>query len=363
MTEPVDIVREIKAIDSLQALMNQTVLALNENYFFQLNILKDKRKKILREYFLTNKVRKIFLTQRIKKLKPYLYGQMIQILPDDFFISDNDIDNKRREIEGSIVFANNNDIHMSGETSIFEKIVRSSNKTIFCGWDWDNHHWLGLSCKFSGIVDLYFPSHCENLYQLTRFNDEAANVLPCATVQWSEDYLRSNFAKIIAGNRCDDLLGMHIFYDFFKYRVAVINKISEFSPKVGFRNSDFHDLTDDEKLLEWSAYKAHLIVPVLNDAPIRLFDAWNTGGIPIVPNSLKPLIMKHNPSQDDICYYGAEDILNFTSKMNEAIFKFNLHGADGIRRRMGYGINHHHGNRRLEDMISICINEYGLKFE
>ncbi len=45
MTEPVDIVREIKAIDSLQALMNQTVLALNENYFFQLNILKDKRKK------------------------------------------------------------------------------------------------------------------------------------------------------------------------------------------------------------------------------------------------------------------------------------------------------------------------------
>ena len=359
--EHIDVLRQIKCIDGIQTSMNCTVQALYEDNLFQLKLLKDKRNSILKDYYSKRVPRKIFLTHRLQKLVPFGYEELIEILPIDFFTSLDGVDEKSKLIAGSIVFANNNDVHNSGNTQIFEELIKLSTTTIFCGWDWDNHHWLSLSCKFSGSIDFYFPSHNENLYQLLKFNDLAGNVIPCGTVQWPSRYIIDNFSKILSKNRCDELLGMHIYYEFFKYRTAVIQKVSESSPKVGFVSHEFHNLSDAEKLNQWIMHKAHLIVPVLNDVPIRVFDSWSTGGIPIVPKSLKSFFEPFNIYADDICYYSSSDVLKISDKLNEAVIKFNKHGEGGVRRRMLSGLYDHHGDRRLRDMISLCAQEYNLK--
>ena len=50
-----------------------------------------------------------------------------------------------------------------------------------------------------------------------------------------------------------------------------------------FTTHQFHDLTQEQKFLDWVSFKRHFIVLKVNDVPIRLFDAWATGGIPLVP--------------------------------------------------------------------------------
>ena len=358
--ESINIINQLNSIGSIQQSMNQIIETTNESNLFQLSFSKTQRQKSLRTHFRNKKIQKIFVSQRINKLNIELGNTPTEILEDDFFINPDDFQNKLNLIENSIVIVNNNDIHINGQTNYFDKIISDSPKTIFCAWDWDNHHWLSLSCKLAAVVDIYTPCHNENLYQLSKFNTTATNVIPCATVQWSEDYLKTNKERLIKIKRSNDLLGMHIAYNTFKYRVSVIQKISESSHKVGFSTHQFHNLSDDDKLIEWASHKIHFIVPVLNDVPIRLFDAWNTGGIPLVPTSLKGTLSSLNIHEHDIGFYSAEDILDIKPLTNKYLQYFDDENETGIKRRLKVGLNHHHGNSRLKKILEICEDEYQL---
>ena len=354
----IKILRQIDSHNLIQSLMNQTIETLNDNIFFNLSYLKNQRTIELQKYFENHKIEKIFLTQRLKKLQAPADQWQADILSNNFFTNTDDFDNKLKKIQNSIVIANNNDVHENGDTSIFELFVEKSNKTIFCAWDWDNHHWLNLSCKLAAIADIYAPSHNENLYQLTRFNQTATNVIPCATVQWHSDFLNDHKHQILNGKRSDSLLGMHIPYSNFKYRLSVIQKISENCPNVGFSSLNFHDLTDLDKLNEWISHKIHLIVPVLNDIPIRLFDALSTGGIPIAPESLKGSLSSFDFHPNDISYYSASDILNIKPLLERTLMNFNQEGTVGINRRLSSAQKFHHGNERIQKIIELCHISY-----
>jgi len=359
----IELVSKINNINIITDSINQTITTCNDQNLFNLKILKNQRKENLRNYFKKNRIEKIYLTQRINKLEPENYKLIIEILPDDFFLNKENIEEKINKLKNSIVIFNNNDIHINAQTIILDQIITHAKYTIFCAWDWDNHHWLNLSCKLASIVDLYFPSHNENLYQLSRFNDSATYVTPCATVQWSEKYLKEKRDQIINNKRKNDLLGMHIFYPSFYYRTSVIKTISETNPSVGFRDSNFHYLSDEIKLKEWISHKIHLIVPVLNDLPIRIFDTWCTGGIPLLPKSLEGSIEHFNISKKDIAFYGNNEILNLSDILEKTINLFDNDGIEGIIRRVNLGMRYHHGNCIIKRILEIAQDEYGFKYK
>jgi hypothetical protein len=326
---------------------------LNQDSFFRFNYLKLQRRMNLIKLNQAKEFNKIILSHMFKEING---DGLFLNLPSNFFKNEEDFNEKLNFIKNSIVIVNNNDVHVNGDVSLFEKFIDNSPLTIFCAWDFDNHHWLSLSCKLASLVDFYTPSHLENIFILAKFNPTATFVTFCATIQWSTKFLNQNKETMLKLTRSNDLLGKHIFYSKFKYRSSVIKTISLSHPHVNFSNVNFHSLTQYDKLKEWMSYKAHLIVPVLNDIPIRVFDAWNTGGIPILPVSIKGYLNHLNINDNDICYYNENDILNFTKKLTECIFKFNESGIDGIKRRIEFGVNYHHAETRIKEIIKYCKN-------
>ena len=231
--------------------------------------------------------------------------------------------------------------------------------TVFLAWDWDNHHWLSLSYPLAALVDVYCPAHYENLYPLSRFNAAIA-VVPCGTVQWTVAFLRARQELMLNAVRADGPLGKHIYYGAFGYRNQVIATLEPRYPDVRFTTHQFHDLTPDEKFLEWVGFKLHMIVPVLNDVPIRLFDAWVTGGIPLVPESLRFSAVFADVDARDVVYYSAADVLEPQAMVKSAVDLFDSGGREGMLRRHNYGLLLHHGEQRLKRMLDVARDLIGF---
>ena len=144
---------------------------------------------------------------------------------------------------------------------------------------------------------------------------------------------------------------MHRRYDPFSYRNQVITTLNKRYPSIGFSPLHYEQKSPEVRLAEWCGHKVHWVVPVLNDVPIRLFDALITGGIPLVPESLRFLQILHDIPTSDILYYGAVEIVEPVALVNKAIQLFNEGGAAGIRRRFRYALEKHHVDVRIRDMI------------
>jgi hypothetical protein len=99
---------------------------------------------------------------------------------------------------------------------------------------------------------------------------------------------------------------------------------------------------------------------VLNDAPIRIYDALITGGVPIVPRSLK----YHKDVVDlwdHLVFYDYEDIQSpweVTAKANKL---FDERGLDGILDRYSLACYNHHVDNRVETILKAVEHEYGPK--
>ena len=103
--------------------------------------------------------------------------------------------------------------------------------------------------------------------------------------------------------------------------------------------------------MDWTAHKSHWINPVLNNVPIRLFDALVTGGIPIVPYSLRSLPPVSKIPRDQIVFYGPEDIISPDSVAREAVELFDQQGKKGVATRHLYALNEHHAAVRLAEVL------------
>jgi hypothetical protein len=325
---------------------------LQDNALFQLAFLKQQRRNALREIFSGKPLRKIWLSNNIRLLENSFSGSEFGYLDKGFF-SDQDeasIQEKVSLLEDALVIVNNNDAHHAGSIERFSEFFRHFKRVIFVVWDWDNHHWLSLSYPLAAISDIYCPSHYENLYELTRFNAATAPV-PCGIVQWPAAFLKAHAEDLVSAERSDQPLGRHIMYGGFQYRNQVIATLSQRYPSVGFSTHQFHELTPEQKFEEWMQHKLHFIVPVLNDVPIRLFDAWVTGGIPLVPESLRFSPVFSDVNACDIAFYSAADLIEPADLIERACRLFDEGGAAAILRRHRYGLAHHHGDERIRRMV------------
>ena len=182
--------------------------------------------------------------------------------------------------------------------------------------------------------------------------------MQAGTTQWKNEFLRNNKEFILNINRTNGLLGKHIPYLNFKLRNSIVTKVSEAFEDVGFVSPQFHLLSTDDRLTQWATFKAHLIVPVLNDVPIRFFDALCTGGIPVVPESLKGFFTNYGLHANDVFYYSSYDIVNIRELISKVFVQFDKDGQTGIERRFELGTSQNHLDNRISKIIELCKNIY-----
>lgn len=331
-------------------------------FYFCLAALKDERLQQLKKHFYQTKIKNIFISETISKFGFSHPNLNVRCLEKGFFhCSDQHaFDQKLAYLEDSIVIVNNNDVSCQDGMLNYSTFYSKCDRTIFAAWDFDNHHWLELSTFLATHSDLYIPAHHENLYLLTRYNWLTAGPVYTGIIQWSREFLADHLPDILTAERTISPLGKHIPYPTFNFRMQTIAALNRHYSSIGFSDHTFHARTTEDRLKEWYSHKSHWVVPVLNDVPIRIFDALVTGGIPIVPESLRFLPPVNEINREHILFYGPQDILypeRLVSKANEL---FDQGGIDKMVERHIYALNHHHGNSRIYQILNYVEETFAL---
>ncbi len=330
--------------------------------FFHLAVAKDIRIAGLKTHFSTAGLRKVYLSANLAGFKCEIEGIDIAVLEKGFF---EEPDPERRNAKKSmlkdcIVIINNNDAGTPEARSSYADFFGECTATFFIAWDWDNHHWLDLSTFLAAHADVYAPAHHENLYLLSRFNWLTAGPVYCSSVQWPRQFLVDHLPEILAAERSDAPLGMHIPYAPFSFRIQMITTLNQHYPSIGFSSHSFHARTFEDRLKEWYSHKTHWIAPVLNDVPIRIFDALVTGGIPIVPASLRFLPPVKNIPREHIAFYSPNDIVNPKALVDYANNLFDQGGRDGMAARHRLALDQHHGDASVRQMLNFAFEVLGI---
>jgi len=262
--------------------------------------------------------------------------------------------------ENSIVIFSNNNVMVDNTLDKFIQLYRNSPTSLFVVWDFDNHHWFALSSMLATFSDVYVPTHNDNLDFLSRYNNYIVGPVSSGTIQWTREYIQEHKNIITDTERSDEPLGTHIEYPQFPLRQRNLQDLQKKFSKVKLVDGSYHSRDMLDRFTEWCSHKVHWIVPVLNDAPIRLYDALITGGIPIVPRSLKyhrDVIKLH----DHILFYDHEDIQNPYPITEKAIQMFNDRGLTGVLDRSDLVCYNHHVDNRVETILKEISNEFELK--
>lgn len=336
--------------------------AQNES-FFHLAVAKDQRIAELKAHFSKSGLRKVYLSANLGGFDCSVDGVEVEMLERDFFHELDPVrrNAKRAQLDGCIVIINNNDAGSPEGRAGYAEFFEEGDKTFFVAWDWDNHHWLDLSTFLAAYSDVYAPAHHENLYLLSRHNWRIAGPIYCSSVQWSRKFLTDHLHELLVAERSDAPLGMHIPYAQFSFRIQMISTLNKHFPTIGFSDRSFHVRTPEDRLKEWSSHKTHWIAPVLNDVPIRIFDALATGGIPIVPESLRLLPPINVIPRDYIQFYSAIDIVEPSQLVVRSNDLFDRSGRDGMVARHRFALDHHHGDSSVRKMVGYAAETLGIQ--
>lgn len=354
-----DVFAAVPDADYPVRLSKETMGFAQDDKFIRLAAIKNLRLEQLKQHFKGRAPKRVFIGQNLNGFDFTLPGcEVVQLELSFFKDTDENVRAQRRALlDDSIVVVTNNDVCHAGR--LFGDYYNQCPNTIFVVWDWDNHHWLAISTYAAAHCDVYAPAHHENLYLMTRYNWNTVGPVYCATIQWSREFLAGHVTTMVNAQRSDEPLGMHFAYDPFVFRNRVTSTLSQHFPTIGFSNNNFHDRSKEDRLIEWCSHKAHWIIPVLNDVPIRLFDALVTGGIPIVPSSMEHLPLVRDISREHILFYTPHDIINPTHIVARAVEMFNRGGVDKLVERHRYALDHHQGDGRVRSLLGYVSDIFG----
>ena len=265
----------------------------------------------------------------------------------------NDLDNAL-VITTSNIFA---DIGIERFSYLYSRLP----KTIFAIHDYDNHHWIACGVQAAIFSDVYMPSHQADNLIAARVNSNIVGGLPCGTNQWSFDFIKRHADSLLSRSRENAPLGKYYFYEKFIHRNKLIATLAESYPSISLLNGDFHTLTQEQKWDEWSSHKLHWIIPVLNDLPIRFFDALVTGGLPLIPSGLKPYVAALGIPENYYLTYGPLDIINPKDLVSRANSLFDSEGENGIVERHRYALENFHVDAIIEKIIAAVYKVYAIK--
>lgn len=257
-----------------------------------------------------------------------------------------------QSLKNSLVITTSNifaEIGSSRMGALSEKLP----STIFVVHDYDNHHWINNNIQVAIFSDVYVPAHQSDNLMASRVNSNILGGIPCGSNQWSKDFILNFGRENLVIERSDSPLGKYFFYEKFIHRNKVVNTLSTSFTSIGFVNQDFHALSQEEKWREWSGHELHLIVPVLNDLPIRFFDALITGGIPLIPSGLKPFVNSLQIPENFYATYGPLDILDPKKLFKTQSERFKSLGLTGILERHHFAVN----NFQIDAILGKIISE------
>lgn len=309
--------------------------------FAQLSLVKLNRARVLKQYFSGRSDYRIFVTDTHLK--------HLRLTPPNFFtearlslkeILEHGRFDKMSTLDGSIVVLNNADVDSDSRMEAYSRFYNIHPETIFIGWDTDNHHTLQISMAFASLVDFYAQTQVENFYDLSRFNPLHAFV-PTGLLNISREEAIRLFPEVMGVPRSDEVRGYFSFHNPFVWRNKVVATLAERHSKIGFFSESRGPGLRDDYFEELIASKLHWIVPTLNDASARIHEILVTGGIPIVPQSLRYHPALVGLSDSDIVYYSLDDVIDTRSVIKEGLRKFDERGSTGIRSRFEYAMSCH----------------------
>jgi len=267
---------------------------------------------------------------------------------------------KQKLDDWSIIVLQNNTINYKDSTDIFWALKKNAPNSVYVCWDYDNHHWVILSILCAALIDIYIPAHSENVCAITRFNNNSFGPISCGTLQWSREFAKNNLNIITNTKRSNEPLGHHFEYKHFPYRNGIISKVNEVYKEVALIPAMYHERSQESRLKEWTNYKAHWIMPVFNDLPLRLFDTLFTGGIPIIPKTLQG--NKYIQDFEEHCmFYTLSDVINPKPITECAIAKFDAEGKKGILKRHKLMFEKHHIDTRFEQIFRHIEKEFDIQ--
>jgi len=237
---------------------------------------------------------------------------------------------------------------------LYEKLPKS----VFAIHDYDNHHWFGNNLQAAIFSDIYIPSHQDEFLIASRVNPNIVGGIPCGSNQWRKSLIVEKANSLNSKSRSNNPLGKYYFYEKFIHRNKAISTLSQIYPTINIVSADFHSLTEEEKWQEWSSHKVHWIIPVLNDLPIRFFDALITGGIPLIPGGLKPYIQALGIPENFYIEYGPLDLIAPKEFIGKACDEFNRLGSEGIMKRHQFAMENFHIDVILEKIVATSFKMY-----
>ena len=289
-----------------------------------------------------------------------IYGP-IKILSVERIKDISNDDSLLQDLENSLVITTSNifsEIGIERLGSLYYQLP----KTIFAIHDYDNHHWIPNNIQAAIFADVYIPSHQDENLLSSRVNPNVIGGIPCGSNQWTMEFIYSHAKELVVCKRSEEPLGKYYFYEKFIYRNKVISTLAQSYPTISLLNGDFHSLSQEQKWAEWCSHKLHWVIPVLNDLPIRFFDALITGGLPIVPNGLKPFIAALGVPENFYLTYGPLDILNPKDLISRSNRVFDSEGKNGITERYQYALENFHIDTIVKKIIAAVNKAYAIKY-
>lgn len=278
----------------------------------------------------------------------------------NYFNFDHDINITKKNIEGSIVIINSNDLFKKNSIKKYQNLVRSCTETIFALYLYDNHHIISTSVLFASLSDIVITAHPHHSYLLSNYCSYVISPICAPIYSWSMPEILKYEENIFNMNRKFDLGGSFNKYEQFTLRNEIIYSLinKSFNWDIKFNNlhhsDNYQNKTPAERILEWTSYKTSLIVSTQDDIPIRFFDSMLTGSIPIVHNILKNQIESLEGIQyikNHICWFTEYDLIDFEEVVERATKLFDSHGLSGIRERTTWAMKFHMRESTIHEIV------------
>ncbi|UWR87808.1 hypothetical protein [Phaeobacter inhibens] len=258
----------------------------------------------------------------------------------------------------TIYILNNNDIVQIGMQK-YARMFANQPRAHVCIWDFDNHHKVSDSVKFALFSDFYIPCHPHNNETYAQMTAAMGAPVSAAVIQWSRAYLEEHRDHFLTISRDTEPLGRHILYPQFPERNAMLEGLSTHFEHVGPAPQTYHRRTELDRLDEWAAHMSHWIIPTRNDLPIRAFDALITGGVPILPASLKELPAL-SALQEHLFFFEKSDLENPRVITEAANAQFCSQGEAGVIARHELAMATSHVDMRVQEILAQIYRHLNL---
>lgn len=250
----------------------------------------------------------------------------------------------------TIYVLNNNDIAKAGMQRYVGMFVNQPRAHV-CIWDFDNHHQVSASLNFAVLSDYYVPCHPHNNETYQEVTAAMGTPVSAGVIQWSRAYLTEHRARLLAAERDPAPLGRHIVYPQFPERNAMLERLNTHFEHVGPATRTYHERSELDRLDEWASHMSHWIIPTRDDLPIRVFDALITGGLPILPASLKRMPAL-SALQDHLFFFEPGDVEAPQAIAEAAAAQFKAQGAEGIIARHELAMATSHVDSRVQEILA-----------